>query len=138
PAVLEQVLQQVVFLRGKMNFRSPTRDRLLIRINFQLPSVNNLFKRGRLLRSLQKDFNFRTHFPEMKRLDEVIVSAYTERLHLGVDVAKRRNDKNRDLRIVEAKLTAKFQPVHPGQVDIQQHQIEILLMNELYSHMCVI
>src|SRR5690606_25462138 len=26
----------------------------------------------------------------------------------------------------------------PGQVDIQQHQIEILLMNELYSHMCVI
>src|SRR5690606_36798700 len=90
-AILEEILQTIIFLPRKIYFLAFTPYRLTIGIHLQHAAVNDLRQCRRLFSALQKHPHLGTHLTKVKRLNKIVVCSTTKCLHFGINITKGSN-----------------------------------------------
>src|SRR5690606_9557658 len=62
----------------------------------------------------------------VERLGHVVVRAAAERLDLGVDLARARQDHHRGVDLADPQLTQNFQTIHVRQVQVQKNKVVVV------------
>ncbi|MCY1545648.1 hypothetical protein D9M68_816000 [compost metagenome] len=66
-------------------------------------------------------------FLQRERLGHVVVGAVVQALDAFLDGVGRREDQHRHLRAARAQLAQHLQPVHPGQAQVEDQQVELVV-----------
>ena len=73
----------------------------------------------------------RAHALEVEVLRDVVIGAVPHRLDRGVELLRARDDDHLDVRIVLRGDLQDLEAADAGQVDVEQHQVDVLLLHHL-------
>ena len=135
PGVFGQIDQQPVLLGREPYGRIAAPYLLADRVDAQVGAAERLLRcrRGVLL-PLEQGPDPRGQLAEVERFDQVVVGPGVEAIQFVVGRAQRREHQDRHAGMDPADLPAELEPVHAGQHDIRDDQLERLRPEEAQAH----